>query len=264
MGVLQALETIKVIVSGRHQQQQQRPPNSSDAQSQQPPPPAAQTPVEQEPQPTLLLFSSPTATATSTFRTVRMRGRRPDCFACSANSTLTLDTLRSGSLDYVQFCGGAAAPVRILRPEERISAVDYSKRLVRNRDEEPPSRQEQQQQQQQELLLDVREREHFGLGSIEGAVNVPFSMIQTHDRTAAAEGTDDGGQSRVVPPDWIPRDLPDTAPIFVVCRVGNDSQAVVRRLKDLGMDAEGDRLIVDIEGGIRAWKKAVDPTMPFA
>jgi adenylyltransferase/sulfurtransferase len=49
----------------------------------------------------------------------------------------------------------------------------------------------------------------------------------------------------------------------VVCRLGNDSQVVARRLKQLGLDYGGKRFIGDIHGGMRAWKEEVDPTMPF-
>ena len=44
-----------------------------------------------------------------------------------------------------------------------------------------------------------------------------------------------------------------------MCRLGNDSQIAVKRLKELGL---GDRFIGDIRGGLRAWKRDVDPTWP--
>jgi adenylyltransferase/sulfurtransferase len=37
----------------------------------------------------------------------------------------------------------------------------------------------------------------------------------------------------------------------------------VEKLKDLGVDNGGTRKIIDIMGGMKAWKEEVDPTFPF-
>ncbi|KAK5635494.1 hypothetical protein RRF57_011206 [Xylaria bambusicola] len=146
MGVLQALETIKLIVAGIGKENDQ---------------------VPKEPlTPSLLLFS---ATSSTPFRSIRMRSRRLNCFACAASSTLTLKYLKAGSLDYVQFCG-VISPVNVLHPEERISATQY-KSIVASSTEE------------RSLLLDVREKEHFNIANIPGAVNIPFSTFQSKSRT---------------------------------------------------------------------------------
>lgn len=211
MGVLQALEAIKLIAAG---------PN---------------VPPKEPSTPSLLLCS---ASGPTTFRSMRMRGRRANCFACSASSTLTLETLKTGLLDYVAFCG-VVTPINILKPEERISATAYSK-LVR----ETPNL--------THVLLDVREREHFDIASIPGAIHVPVSTFQTRNESSE--------KSR---PEWLPESLPPNAPIYVVCRVGNDSQLVTQKLKDMGLDEAGVRFIGDISGGVRAWKQEVDTTLPF-
>ncbi|KAI1760338.1 ThiF family protein [Hypoxylon sp. FL1150] len=208
MGVLQALETIKLIVSGIGKE--------SDS-----------TPKERV-TPSLLLFS---ATSATPFRSIRMRSRRPNCFACSAASTLTLTELGSGSLDYVQFCG-VTTPVNILKPEERISATDYNGIMAG--------------QSSKGLLLDVREKEHFDIASIPGAINVPFSTWQSHNT-----------------PENIAKVVPADGPIYVVCRVGNDSQLITQRLREMGLEGNGERVIRDIRGGMLAWKHEVDATLPF-
>lgn len=212
MGVLQAGEAIKVLLKGREW---------------------LETDVE-DIRPSLMLFSSPLSGGIS-MRTVRMRGRRKDCFACGEGSKLSLRSLQDGSTDYVAFCGGmGGATVNLLKPEERVSAKQYADR----------------RKQGEHLLLDVREAEHFSVASIDGAVNIPFSRIHT-----AAKEEDN--------PSWVPPSLPSDAPIYVVCRVGNDSQVVARRLQEMGMDGGGKRVIVDIKGGMRAWKDEVDETLPF-
>ncbi|KAI5253048.1 hypothetical protein E4T42_03097 [Aureobasidium subglaciale] len=91
MGILQALETLKLITV------------SSDAAA---------------PPPSLLLFS---AYSTPQFRNVKLRSRRADCASCSANHTVTKSSLTSGSMDYIAFCG-VTSPIDILPRSSRISA----------------------------------------------------------------------------------------------------------------------------------------------
>jgi adenylyltransferase and sulfurtransferase len=217
MGVLQALEAIKLIAAG-----------------------GVDGTIEKmvAVAPSLLLF---TGIETAPFRSMRMRGRKKDCFACSASSTLTLETL-STSIDYVSFCG-VIPPVQALPPGQRISAKEYRSELSRT---SGPGR---------HLLLDVRERENFDIGSIPGALNVPITQVMQNLRD------ENEGQENWL--EWLPADLRHNAPIYVICRVGNDSQVVARRLKDMGLDRKGERFIGDIKGGMKAWKEEIDPTMPF-
>lgn len=210
MGVLQAGEAIKVLLRGRETDREVG-----------------------EVRPSLMLFSSPLTGGVS-LRTVRMRSRRKDCFACGEESKLSLESLKDGSTDYVAFCGGASVPVSVLTPEERVEATVYAER----RDKED------------HLLLDVREAEHFSVAALDGAVNVPFSRIHQ-------------GKVEDDRPEWLPSTLSPNAPIYVVCRVGNDSQVVTRRLKEMGLDSGGQRFIGDIKGGMRAWRNEVDETLPF-
>ncbi|KAK2612748.1 hypothetical protein QQS21_001199 [Conoideocrella luteorostrata] len=212
MGVLQALEAIKLISTG-----------------------VLDLPAEAEveaAQQTMLLFSG--MTNGPPFRSVRMRGKRPNCFACSQKGLLTLEYL-SSSMDYAQFCG-VARPVQLLRPDDRITADAYS-RLVEDGSKH--------------LLVDVREKEHFSLANIPGSVNVPISRFM-----CLREGDD-------ALPDGIPVDLPPDMPVYLVCRVGNDSQIATAKLKSLGLDRNGERFIGDILGGLKAWKDTVDSSLPF-
>ncbi|KGQ03319.1 Adenylyltransferase and sulfurtransferase UBA4 [Beauveria bassiana D1-5] len=224
MGVLQALEAIKLITRGGLESPSPSSSSSTDA--------AAPKQI------TMLLFSS-MAENDNMFRTVRIRGKRDDCFACGSgggDGALTLAQMQS-SLDYVQFCG-VAQPVKLLHPAERIPVSEYA-RIAADRGSP-------------HLLIDVREKEHFGLSNIPGSVNVPISLFM-RPRAPTEAGT----------PDWMPADLPHSAPIYVVCRVGNDSQIATQKLKELGLDRNGERFVGDIDGGLRAWRKDVDPTLPF-
>ncbi|KAL5345604.1 hypothetical protein ACLOAV_009358 [Pseudogymnoascus australis] len=216
MGVLQAVEAIKLITAGLKVSH-----TSDDAELQE---------SKVLPSPSLLLFS---ANSPSPFRTVRLRQRRPDCFACSAQAGLTPESLTSGSLDYVAFCG-SAAPVNILSDEEQISAGQYSE--LRNGGSK-----------KEHVLLDVREKVQFDICHVGGSINVPFSKLQ-------------GNLDTTYP--WLPETSPADAPIYVLCRLGNDSQVITKKLKESGLGDNGKRPILDIKGGLRAWKKDVDSSWP--
>ncbi|KFZ13015.1 hypothetical protein V502_06815 [Pseudogymnoascus sp. VKM F-4520 (FW-2644)] len=216
MGVLQAVEAIKLITAGLKVNH-----TSDDADLQE---------SKVLPSPSLLLFS---ANSPSPFRTVRLRQRRPDCFACSSQAGLTPESLTSGSLDYVAFCG-SAAPVNLLSAEEQVSAKQYSElRDGGSKDEH--------------VLLDVREKVQFDICHVDGSINVPFSKMQ-------------GNIDTTYP--WLPETCPADAPIYVICRLGNDSQVITRKLKESGLGDNGKRSILDIKGGLRAWKKDVDCSWP--
>lgn len=199
MGVLQALEAIKVIT---------RPEGKDRANM-------------------MLIFS---AMSDTPFRSVKMRGKRKDCFACSEQPSLTLEGLKS-SMDYVQFCG-VPAPVNLLESWERLSAEEYDMMT-----KDKPAH----------VLLDVREKEHFELCNLEGSVNIPISRFMSHRGDEV--------------PDWVSDTISSVGPIYVVCRVGNDSQIAAKKLKDMGLGQE--RPIKDIKGGLKAWKDTFDRSMPF-
>lgn len=213
MGVLQALEAIKVIART--------------------PPSEAQDGAKERPT-TMLIFSAGMGDGDISFRTVRLKGRRKDCFACGDTPSLTMELLET-SMDYVQFCG-VVEPIKILEPKERISVEEYQRVSSTSGGSH--------------VLLDVREAEHFSLSHIDGSVNIPISRFMRHRGEEIPEWLDE----QTIPPD---------ASIYVVCRVGNDSQIAAKKLTEFGLARDGKRFIGDIKGGLRAWKDTVEPSMPF-
>ena len=192
MGVLQALEAIKLIARGLAESVNQ-----------------------------MLLFSGMSDSAP--FRSIRMRGKRNDCISCSSAATITLDYLKT-SMDYVKFCG-VAKPVNLLAPESRITAQQYDKL---------------QQGGQEHVLVDVRPRELFSLASIPGSINVPLSDFSRNNGLEA-----------------LLAEVKDAKPVYLVCRVGNDSQVAAAKLQEMGVQGR------DISGGLRSWKSTVDASLPF-
>jgi adenylyltransferase/sulfurtransferase len=208
MGVLQAVETLKLIVQGK------LTPDEMERES------GAISPAS------MLLFS---ANSPQPFRSVRLRSRRPGCVACSKDSGLSLEGLKTGSLDYAVFCG-LAASANVLKPEERIQAKEYDELKTK-----------------EHLLVDVREKVQFDICNLEGSINIPFSTLQGKNLAEV---------------NILPKSLTENSPIYVVCRLGNDSQVITRKLKEAGLDNNGKRDIRDIRGGFKSWKREVDPHWP--
>ncbi|CEL10012.1 Putative Adenylyltransferase and sulfurtransferase uba4 [Aspergillus calidoustus] len=211
MGVLQALEAIKLLTRETNE----------------PTPPS------------LLIFS---AYSSPQFRTIKLRSRRPNCAVCSAEASVNLESVKTGSMDYIFFCGTAGLE-DALSPEERITPLEYR----------------ENHSSADRHIIDVREKVQFDICSLDNSINIPFSQILAS--TASAAPKEDGPEPL---PAWLPAEVAADSnnPIYVVCRQGNDSQTAVRRLKDLGLDRGGERLIVDIKGGFRSWREQVDPEWP--
>lgn len=233
MGVLQALEAIKVITGP-----------GVDALSQTP---------HRDP-PVLQIFS---AYSNPLFRTIRLRSRRINCAVCSASATVSLDTIRSGSTDYIFFCGSASLP-SLLGPGERLSPQEYRERHpqdVHGELEQAPS--------MPHTIIDVRDQTQFGICNLDNSINIPISKILASLPTPTTQELQ-GNDHEVQPPSWLSSEIPldSNDPIYVVCRLGNDSQIAVKKLKDLGLDRNGQRFIGDIRGGFRAWREQIDPEWP--
>lgn len=231
MGVLQALEAIKVITS----------------------PTSGLNDGPGDP-PALHIFS---AYSSPPFRTIRLRTRRPTCATCSASPSVTLDSIKSGSIDYIFFCG-AANTEALLSPNERISPLEY-----RRRHPAMPSEIPIPDTGSRHTLIDVRDKAQFDICNLENSINVPISTILGSSSARATK--DVNGDSENNLPAWVPTEIasPESRdPIYFVCRLGNDSQVAVKKLKELGLDRDGERYVGDIQGGLHAWRRQVDPEFP--
>lgn len=208
MGVLMAVETIKIIAVN--------PGN-----------PIVTTP-------TLLLYS---AYSHPPFRSIRLRGKRPDCPSCSASSTITRESFKSGSLDYEFFCG-IVVSTDILSSEERLSAKEYKEKI--------------KDTGTIHTLIDVREKPQYDICHLENSINIPLSEISS--------SYSEGGLPRE---NSVIRQLMENIriprPIYFICRHGNDSQLAVCKLKTTP-GYEG--VVRDIKGGLTAWSKEVDLGFP--
>ncbi|KAF2753128.1 Molybdopterin-synthase sulfurtransferase [Pseudovirgaria hyperparasitica] len=239
MGVLQSLEALKVIIATSSEEDTPMELDEIDAQQQQ------QQQRKKADPPNLLLFSS---FSKPMFRSIRLRSRRADCAACSAQASVTVESLNSGSLDYVQFCG-VSSPVAALQPSERISVKSFAQ-LIADSEQEvhfgrplaaPP------------VVLDVREKVQFDLCSLKGSINIPYSVISSTDPSATGPSATWVDELRRIPLDQA---------LYIICRLGNDSQLTVKRFRELALDEGGRRRIVDVAGGLKAWRDKVDRDFP--
>lgn len=212
-----AMEAIKILVPSP--QQRDEKPHA-----------AADTP------PSLLMYS---AYNNPLFRSVRLKGKRHDCIACSKHATITRDTLESGSLDYMAFCG-ARQPINLLPDHERIHARDYS---ILHRSPRTPL-----------LLIDVREPVEFNIAHIPGSVNLPLSLISHHPEESI---------------DKLEKELEaakagEGSQVHFICRLGNDSQIAVHKLRGILRFRDHPKYEIkgDVKGGLAAWTKHVDKGFP--
>lgn len=211
MGVLQALEAVKVLVAKA--------------------PPAA---VDGPARPSLLTFA---AWESNPFNSYRMRGRRKDCAVCSTEASIGAQSLSSGSLDYVAFCGTAVA-LDVLPPEGRIGAGAFAE-LVGLRDEGGWKGKKYAD------VVDVRDETQFGICALEGSTNVPWTGDAESWYLKAREAS---------------RAVSEGEGCYVVCRLGNDSQLATKVLRDKAADWASN--LKHIEGGFEAWRREVDPEWP--
>ncbi len=85
------------------------------------------------------------------------------------------------------------------------------------------------------LIVDVRDNKEFAAGHISGAVNIPFGSIDT--RAVELEKSKD-------------------KPIVVVCKIGQHSSSVGKKLKKLGFED-----VRRLSGGMAEWNAAGLPVV---
>lgn len=209
MGVLQALEAIKILAS--------KVKRAGDSHN-------GECPSDAQRAPSLVVFN---AYNTTSFRKVKLRGRRKNCRCCSQHADIDHITITSTSKDYLQYCA-IAPPPQVLSSEERVRPSELADRL---RCTPAP------------LIVDVREKAHFDVFSVPESINIPFSELMQWEREE----------------DSIKHyhELTQNRPMHILCRLGNDSQLAVKKFKDLGLDWKGQRYIGDVQGGWHAWRREV-------
>jgi len=171
----------------------------------------------------LLLFS---ALRNPPFRTVKLRSRKPTCPACGKESRKMGEIQ---DIDYVAFCGGPKPDWETrglvdASHATRIQAKDL-KAVLDSKDEAQ--------------IIDVRPKTEFGICQLPGSINIPLNDLVAD------------------PASHFPLDGKAKS-IYVVCRLGNDSQIAA----DAVRGQSGATVVMDLIGCLKAWTKYVDPSFP--
>ena len=90
------------------------------------------------------------------------------------------------------------------------------------------------QKQPAPLLLDVREEDEVRLCALPGSLHIPMNLIPLRHN-----------------------ELPDDVPIIVYCHHGIRSLNVARYLAHVGF-----KNVANLQGGIDAWARQIDPSLP--
>ena len=243
MGVLMAVETIKIITSDTSRL------GSNLA-----------VPGWTLEHPSMLLYS---AYSNPPFRSIRLKGKRNNCVSCSLEATITRDSLASGSLDYGAFCG-LHIPEEMLDPDQRVSATQCADKSTiystvettaahnfRKNNHLDQTASNLNKKSKGCALVDVRSETEFELCHLSSSINIPIRTLEDGARD------EEGFHSRYA-------DALDREEVFVVCRQGNDSQKAVRILERLEHKRRRNpsTSFKDVRGGLNAWRKEVDPTFP--
>jgi len=91
-------------------------------------------------------------------------------------------------------------------------------------------------------IIDVRPRTEFGICKIPDSINIPLNDLVANPEHFFLESDTAHAQS-----------------LYIVCRLGNDSQIAAIALRDAGCGSK----VVDVIGGLNAWAKTVDNTFPI-
>lgn len=173
------------------------------------------------------------------FRHIKLRPRDPKCAVCGDRPSLT--TLQ----DYETFCGSSATDkcrtLRLLSSEERISVEEYRKIL---------------DNQVAHVLVDVRPRVEVEICCLPKSLQVPLNKLERKDEECLMS------LYQKIHEEKQRTDGTAAFPVYVVCKLGNDSQKAVRILQELLHDEVGLISVKDIKGGLMAWADKVDQDFP--
>ena len=101
------------------------------------------------------------------------------------------------------------------------------------------------------FILDVRNPEEWQISNLDDTLKIPKPQILL--------AADDVEAGRKQPGDTVLAQIPRDREVIVYCRSGARSEDVIYRLRELGYDPDK---LVNFEGGILAWARQIDRTMP--
>ncbi len=170
------------------------------------------------------------------FTTINVR-KNPTCPVCS----VPRDEIEL--IDYEQFCGVPAHDHSHFSAEEAgledmqvINVETLNQRL---------------QAEPDLLVLDVRDPHEWAISALDGTLRIPKGDIQSAKNAIIA--------GRKLEAETVLKQIPHDREIIVHCRSGKRSADVIEMLVQVGYNPQH---LKNLEGGILAWARDIDPTMP--
>lgn len=168
------------------------------------------------------------------FTTIKIR-KNPNCPVCG------IPREQVELIDYEQFCGVPA--------HDHVEEVDLSQKPV---PQITPVEVKQRLDSGEDLyILDVRNPEEWEIAALDGTVRIPKPQIQLAVEDVLSQRKPFEGT--------VLAEIPRDREVIVHCRSGVRSTDVIKMLRELDYDPDK---LVNLDGGILAWARAVDPDMP--
>ena len=178
------------------------------------------------------------------FTTIKVR-KNPDCPVCG------IPHEQVQLIDYEQFCGVPAHDHAPEKEEVKVTQNDANKPIPQINVQTLKQRLDAGEEL---FILDVRNPEEWEISNLDDVADVayipkPQIQIAVDEIAAGRKRREDTVVGR------IPRDRE----VIVYCRSGVRSTDVIKKLRSLGYNPDN---LINVEGGILAWAKQVDATMP--
>lgn len=221
MGVLMATEALKILVASSSSAQSTGTQASSNIRN------GLSGPAANF----MLMYS---AFASPPFRSIKIRGRRANCVACSSDPALreiSPEALQARKIDYATFCG-LSNTQDILGADARMEPERLADLLRKQSGEEC-------------FLLDTRDRTQFDICHLPGSINIPLEKVKG-----------------AVPGIFKVLERDKKKALVAVCRFGNDSQVAANMFRQQLQTQSSDIWIGDLKGGLEAWRTRVDHNFP--
>jgi adenylyltransferase/sulfurtransferase len=169
------------------------------------------------------------------FTTIKIR-KNPNCPVCSVPA----DQVQL--IDYEMFCGMPAHDRSDFRsqngaqPVEEITVTELKSRLDTGEDL---------------LIVDVREPHEWQIVALDGSLKIRKGDIQTAKNAILA--------GRKLREETVLVDIPNDREVIVQCRTGARSADAIRFLREAGYQNR----LLNLKGGIIAWAREIDPSLPI-
>uniref|UniRef100_A0A8B9HII8 Adenylyltransferase and sulfurtransferase MOCS3 n=1 Tax=Astyanax mexicanus TaxID=7994 RepID=A0A8B9HII8_ASTMX len=169
------------------------------------------------------------------FRSIKLRPKQSGCAVCGEMPTVT------ELQDYERFCGSAATDKVRVTSQETLSVPEY-KSIVDDAT--------------LHLLLDVRPKVEVDICCLPTSINIPLASLEERKSDQVYMLKEKISELKQQ------MNTESQVPVFVVCKLGNDSQKAVQILEEMSGSEVEQITVKDISGGLMAWANKIDPSFP--